>query len=728
MAPMKSVVITGRRMKPSAIFMTISSLAGRRRHGRGVFHLEMRAWKNHDLPVRDNRFAGLQPAGDDRIRPRVPLHAHWSNLRRLIRLQDVDERALLARLDGLRGNDDGICLFRQPHNRIHELPGPEPAVPVRERRFQLNCAGCAIHGVVNKRERSRFRVLRIVGNHRPNSQRTLCHILSHLSQIAFRNRVGHVNGSDLIDYHENGQVICFHEIPGMHQQTAGAAVHRRINGTIIELKPRVLEGRLIGSHSGLILCGGGLGLIELLLGTDFLGIQALRALQDQGGVRRLRFVMREFSERLIERGLKRRAVDRKQQIALFDVLAFFEMNAQELARDLGLDRDGSVGHHRANGLYLERDALLRYLSHRDGHRRRAGRCTSQQAAAPGAPTVPVTVAQVAKKSVPLEIEAIGSVMPYRTVSVEPQVTGQLLSVHFKEGQDVKKGDLLFSIDRAPFQAALDQALGKLAHDKAQAANSALILQRTQRLDAEKISSKEQLDQAQAAAAQDQAAVRTDEAALEYARLQLNYCSVYSPVDGRTGSLLVHPGNLVKANDLPVLVVINQVTPVYVAYAIPERYLAEVRKYMAKGSLGVGAVILDDPQHPEAGTLTFVDNTVDRATGTIQLKATFPNRNRRLWPGQFVNTIVRLAEQTNAIVVPSQAVETGQKGTFVYVLKADQTAEIRPVSVERNAGADAVVSSGLQPGETVVTDGQIMIFPGAHLQVKNSAPMPPAASK
>ena len=357
-----------------------------------------------------------------------------------------------------------------------------------------------------------------------------------------------------------------------------------------------------------------------------------------------------------------------------------------------------------------------------------GGCTSQQAAAPGAPTVPVTVAQVTKKSVPLEIEAIGSVMPYRTVSVEPQVTGQLLSVHFKEGQDVKKGDLLFSIDRAPFQAALDQALGKLAHDKAQAANSALILQRTQRLDAEKISSKEQLDQAQAASAQDQAAVRTDEAALEYARLQLNYCSVYSPVDGRTGSLLVHPGNLVKANDLPVLVVINQVTPVYVAYAIPERYLAEVRKYMAKGSLGVGAVIPDDPQHPEAGTLTFVDNTVDRATGTIQLKATFPNRNRRLWPGQFVNTIVRLAEQTNAIVVPSQAVETGQKGTFVYVLKADQTAEIRPVSVERNAGADAVVSSGLQPGETVVTDGQIMIFPGAHLQVKNSTPTPPAASK
>ena len=200
------------------------------------------------------------------------------------------------------------------------------------------------------------------------------------------------------------------------------------------------------------------------------------------------------------------------------------------------------------------------------------------------------------------------------------------------------------------------------------------------------------------------------------------------MDGRTGSLLVHPGNLVKANDLPVLVVINQVTPVYVAYAIPERYLAEVRKYMAKGSLGVGAVIPDDPQHPEAGTLTFVDNTVDRATGTIQLKATFPNRNRRLWPGQFVNTIVRLAEQTNAIVVPSQAVETGQKGTFVYVLKADQTAEIRPVSVERNAGADAVVSSGLQPGETVVTDGQIMIFPGAHLQVKNSTPTPPAASK
>lgn len=347
-------------------------------------------------------------------------------------------------------------------------------------------------------------------------------------------------------------------------------------------------------------------------------------------------------------------------------------------------------------------------------------CTSQHAAPPAMPSVPVTVAQVTKKSVPLEIEAIGSVLPYRTVSVEPQVTGQLLSVHFHEGQDVKKGDLLFSIDPAPFKAALDQAMGKLAHDKAQAENSALILQRTERLFAEKVSSKEQLDQTQAAAAEDQAAMRTDEAAAEYARLQLNYCSVYSPVDGRTGSLLVHPGNQVKANDQPVLVVINQITPVYVAYSIPERYLPEVRKYMAKGSLQVEAQLPDDTKHPELGTLTFVDNAVDRATGTIQLKATFPNRNRRLWPGQFVNTIVRLAEQTNAIVVPSQAIETAQKGTFVYVLKADQTAEIRPVSVERNAGSDAVISSGLQPGETVVTDGQLMIFPGARLQVKNPA--------
>jgi membrane fusion protein, multidrug efflux system len=346
-------------------------------------------------------------------------------------------------------------------------------------------------------------------------------------------------------------------------------------------------------------------------------------------------------------------------------------------------------------------------------------CRSEHAAAPAAPTVPVTVAQVAEKSVPLNIEAIGSVLPYRTVSLEPQVTGQLMSVHFQEGQDVKKGALLFSIDPAPFRAALDQALGKLAHDKAQAANSTVSAQRGERLFAEKVISREQVDLAQATAQEDQAAVRTDEAAVEYARLQLGYCSVYSPLDGRTGGLLLHPGNQVKANDVPVLVVINQITPVFVAYAIPERYLPLVRKYMAKGSLPVDAVVPGDPQHPEPGTLTFVDNAVDRATGTIQLKATFPNRDRRLWPGQFVNTIVRLAEQTNAIVVPAQAIETGQKGTFVYVLKTDQTAEIRPVTVERNAGGYAVVSSGLRPGETVVTDGQIMIFPGAHLQVKSS---------
>jgi len=346
-------------------------------------------------------------------------------------------------------------------------------------------------------------------------------------------------------------------------------------------------------------------------------------------------------------------------------------------------------------------------------------CGSEHAAAPAAPTVPVTVAQVAEKSVPLNIEAIGSVLAYRTVSLEPRVTGQLVGVHFREGQDVKKGALLFSIDPAPFRAALDQALGKLAHDKAQAANSALSAQRGERLFAEKVISREQFDQAQATAAADQAAVRTDEATAEYERLQLSYCSVYSPVDGRTGSLLLHPGNQVKANDVPVLVVINQVTPVFVAYAIPERYLPAVKKYMAKGSLPVEAVIPDDPQHPELGTLTFVDNAVDRATGTIQLKATFPNRNRRLWPGQFVNTIVRLSEQTNAIVVPSQAIETGQKGTFVYVMKADKTAEIRPVTVERNAGGDAVVSSGLRAGETVVTDGHLRLIPGSRISIKGT---------
>jgi multidrug efflux system membrane fusion protein len=276
--------------------------------------------------------------------------------------------------------------------------------------------------------------------------------------------------------------------------------------------------------------------------------------------------------------------------------------------------------------------------------------------------------------------------------------------------------LLFSLDKRPFQAALQQAQANLARDRAQAQIAEVQAQRYAKLFQEGVVAKEQFDQLKANAEAAQASVRADEASAEYDKLQLQYCSIYSPVDGRTGALMVHVGNLVKANDVPILIVINQIQPIYVDFSIPEQYLAEVKRYMAAGKLTVEADLAGNPP-PEMGVLSFVDNTVDQTTGTIKLKGTFTNAQRRLWPGQFVNTVLRLAEQENAVVVPSQAVQTGQDGNYVFVVKANQTAESRKVVVERAQGAETVIAQGLVPGETVVTDGQLRLVDGSKVQVK-----------
>jgi multidrug efflux system membrane fusion protein len=345
-------------------------------------------------------------------------------------------------------------------------------------------------------------------------------------------------------------------------------------------------------------------------------------------------------------------------------------------------------------------------------------CNSKTSAVGPDLAVPVTVAKAVKKTVPIELSAIGTAEAYSTVSIKGQVNAVLQEVHFKQGDFVKKGDLLFTLDARPFQASLAQAQANLARDKAQAELTVVQAERYKKLYDEGISPKEQYDQMQANAAAQQGSVHADEAAVESAKLELQYCEIYSPVDGRTGALQVYPGNLVKENDVPVLVVINQVAPLYEDFSVPEQYLGLIKKYMAGGRLQIEATPYGDTA-PETGYLTFVDNTVDNTTGTIKLKGTFENTDHRLWPGQFSTVALRLSEQENATVVPTQAVQTGQSGDFVFVIKPDQTAESRPVKVARTLGTEAVIAKGIEPGETVVTDGQLRLIPGIKVQIKTA---------
>jgi membrane fusion protein, multidrug efflux system len=343
-------------------------------------------------------------------------------------------------------------------------------------------------------------------------------------------------------------------------------------------------------------------------------------------------------------------------------------------------------------------------------------CSSKTAANAPDLAVPVSVAKAVKKTVPIELSAISTGEAYSTVSIKGQVNAVLKEVHFAQGDCVKKGDLLFTLDARPFQASLAQAQANLDRDKAQADLTVVQAERYKKLYDQGIAPKEQYDQMQANAAAQQGSVHADEAAVESAKLQLQYCAIYSPVDGRTGALQVYPGNLVKENDVPVLVVINQIAPLYEDFSVPEQYLGVIKKYMSEGRLQIEATPYGDTA-PEAGYLSFVDNTVDNTTGTIKLKGTFANPDHRLWPGQFSTVSLRLAEDENATVVPAQAVQTGQTGDFVFVIDSDQRAESRPVKVARTLGTEAVIAKGIEPGETVVTDGQLRLIPGVKVQIK-----------
>jgi multidrug efflux system membrane fusion protein len=335
----------------------------------------------------------------------------------------------------------------------------------------------------------------------------------------------------------------------------------------------------------------------------------------------------------------------------------------------------------------------------------------------GGPAVPVMVDKVTLKTIPVEVSAIGNVEAYSTVSVKAQVAGALLEANFKEGDFVKKGQLLFKIDEEPYQTELERAQAALARDKAVAANNRIQAERYKKLLEEGIVPRQQVESMVSSADSADAVVATDDAAVKAAKLNLRYCTINAPIDGHTGSLMVQPGNLVKASDVP-LVVINQINPIYVDFAVPQNYLTDIKRYMNQGKLSVAAEIPNDSGLPEQGVLVFVDNAVDPSTATIRLKATFQNSRDRLWPGLFVNVVLRLSEQRNSTVVSSQAVTTTPDGQSVYVVKADGTVESRRVVSKRTIAGAAVIDQGLQEGETVVIDGQLRLVPGAKVDIKN----------
>jgi len=361
---------------------------------------------------------------------------------------------------------------------------------------------------------------------------------------------------------------------------------------------------------------------------------------------------------------------------------------------------------------------------------------------------PVVVAKVTEKDIPVDIAAIGNVEAYASISVRSQVTGQLMEIAFQEGDFVKQGQQLFTLDRRPFEAALAQAEANLTRDKALLAQSEaqlsrdaanaeyqqLTAERQAQLNARGITSKDQADQARAQADATSAIVKADraavdsakaqlaaqEAAVASARVSLGYTVIRSPIDGRTGSLGVKVGGLVTANQTE-LMTIARVQPVLVTFSVPAVHLPTIKKHMADGQLGVVAVPQDADAQPASGKLTFVDNAVDMTTDTIKLKATLPNPDRRLWPGQFARVTLRLATLPHALVVPSQAVQTGQDGQYVFVVKENSTVEQRPVTSTQHVNDDAVIDKGLQTGETVVTEGQLRLEAGARVTTDLNAP-------
>lgn len=331
------------------------------------------------------------------------------------------------------------------------------------------------------------------------------------------------------------------------------------------------------------------------------------------------------------------------------------------------------------------------------------------------PPAPVTAAAAVKKTVPVQLKAIGTVEAYQTISVRTQITAEIRKVHFREGQDVKKGDLLIELDRSSTEAALKQAEANLARDRAQEKHAKEQEQRYADLVKKDYIAKEIYTQIATNAASLEATVKADEAAVENMRVLLGFCSIRAPIDGRIGRLLVDQGNIAKANDLE-LFTINQIQPVNVVFSIPEKDLARIKEYYPRDRIEVEASATDG-QQPEKGELSFVDNAIDKTTGTITLKGTFANRERRLWPGQFVNVVLTLSFRPDAVLVPTKSIEQGQEGQYVYVVGPGSVVELRPVRTGDSWRDETVVLQGLKAGEQVVTDGQLRLSPGAKVSLR-----------
>ncbi len=360
------------------------------------------------------------------------------------------------------------------------------------------------------------------------------------------------------------------------------------------------------------------------------------------------------------------------------------------------------------------------------------------------PPVPIAAGPVVQRLVPVQVIAVGNVQAYTSVGIKSRVAGQVLKVHFKEGDEVREGNVLFTIDPAPFEAAVRQAEATVAKDTANLKQAQATIDRDQaQLDMSRIQEKryrellqreliarEQYDQLKtnfaameatveadrAAVENARAAISADQAALDTARLNLGYTTIRAPIDGRAGNVLVQAGNVVKGNDDNPIVVLNQIHPIYLSFSVPEQFLGDIKKYRALGLLKVQARLPNRVEPIASGDLTFINNTVDPGTGTIQLKATFTNADNALWPGQFLDAVLTLTSQ-QAIVVPSQAIQPGQKGPYVFVVKEDQTVENRQVQPGTRLGAETIIVSGLQPGERVVIDGQLRLRPGTKVDVK-----------
>ena len=361
-------------------------------------------------------------------------------------------------------------------------------------------------------------------------------------------------------------------------------------------------------------------------------------------------------------------------------------------------------------------------------------CTAKKETPRAKPPVPVKIAQAQQKDVPVQIKAIGNIEAYTSVAIKSQVSGQIARLHFTEGSDVEKGALLISIDPEPFQATLSQFEAALAKNQAQAKFAREQVLRYEGLLKEGIVTRDQYELLQSNAESMAAAVVADRAAIKNAKIQLGYCSIRSPISGRTGTISLQPGNLVKANDVPI-VTVNQLTPIYATFSLPEKRLAEIKRAMAAGQLKIEAAIPNEPGVTEAGTISFLDNAVNPATGTIKLKGVFANKSRKLWPGQFTDVLITLASRQNAVVVATHAIQTSQQGEFVYVVKPDNTVEMRQIASAAAAGEETVIEKGVAAGETVVTDGQLRLTPGAvvesnerHPAGKQPVEKLPAASK